>query len=95
MTNHQKEYEVTERAGPRVAGQVVAGRKSLMLTDAEAEYDLREGAIVPKGRTLPKGLAENPGTSLRRSKPKAAVVPPSAPADPLTPPASDAASKAV
>ncbi|GJD93357.1 hypothetical protein [Methylobacterium iners] len=48
------EYELTERAGPRVAGRVVVKGQTLTLTAAEAEHGLREGTIVPKGKTLPK-----------------------------------------
>ncbi|MFC5553621.1 hypothetical protein [Methylobacterium iners] len=48
------EYELTERAGPRVAGRVVVKGQPLILTPAEAEHGLRDGTIVPKGKTLAK-----------------------------------------
>lgn len=52
------EYEVTERAGPRVAGRVVAKGQILTLTEAEAEFALGEGSLVAKGKNLPKIFTE-------------------------------------
>ncbi len=53
------EYETTERAGRRVAGQVVtAVGQVLTLTEAQAEHGLLEGTIVPKGKALHRSFAE-------------------------------------
>lgn len=89
------EYEVTERAGKRVAGRVVEKGKLLLLTEAEAEHGLSEGTIVPKGKTLAKAFAEDtkPVTRMReeaqafraRGEPPAAE--PDAPAAPAPAPA--------
>ena len=40
------DYEITDKAGPRVAGEIVGDRKILRLTIEAAEYELREGTIV-------------------------------------------------
>lgn len=53
------EYDVTERAGPRVAGRVVRKGESLTLTAAEAEHGLRDGSLVPKGKQLSKAWTES------------------------------------
>jgi hypothetical protein len=42
-------YTVTDRAGRFVAGRRVVPGQELELTTAEAEHDLREGSLVPKG----------------------------------------------
>ena len=39
------DYRITDKAGPRVAGQLVGNRKTLRLTPDEADYELREGTI--------------------------------------------------
>lgn len=53
------EYEVTERAGPRVAGRVVKKGAILTLTANEAEHGLRDGSLVPKGKQLSKAWTES------------------------------------
>jgi hypothetical protein len=42
---NKKEYEVTEKAGKMVACRRVKPGDILQLTDAEAEYEMREGTI--------------------------------------------------
>ncbi|EAU40158.1 hypothetical protein FP2506_11397 [Fulvimarina pelagi HTCC2506] len=49
-------YEVTERAGPKVAGRRVKAGDTLRLTEAEARSDLLTGALIKTGGSLPKGL---------------------------------------
>ncbi|MGF3027862.1 hypothetical protein ACQVP2_34350 [Methylobacterium aquaticum] len=49
-----REYEVTERAGRKVAGRVVAGPgATLRLTEVEAEHAVLAGELVPAGEALP------------------------------------------
>lgn len=43
--SEKKPYTLTDRAGPIVAGRRVKPRQPLLLTDAEAAYELREGTI--------------------------------------------------
>ncbi len=64
-----KDYTVTEKAGPMVAGRRVAGSWSeagkfipdtgqiLKLTDAEADYELGQETIVPAKGTKPEPKA--------------------------------------
>lgn len=54
MANEKElvEYEITKRAGKRVAGRIVAGLKTMMLLPVEAEHALREGTLVRKGDKL-------------------------------------------
>ena len=50
-----REYEVTERAGRKVAGRVVSGPGArLLLTEAEAEHAVLAGELVPAGEGLPE-----------------------------------------
>ena len=67
----KKTYLTTEKAGTRVAGRIVPrdseGRITvgfpLELTDAEADYELSHGTIVPK--------ADAPAKATRAAKPDA------------------------
>lgn len=54
LVGNTAEYELTELAGPRVAGRVAVRGETLTLTPAEAEHGLREGTIVMKGKPLAK-----------------------------------------
>lgn len=45
-----KDYVVTDLAGPRVAGKAAAAGDTVTLTEAQADGELRSGAIVPKGK---------------------------------------------
>ena len=45
-----KEYTVTKRAGPKVAGRPVKKGETIDLTTHQAEAELLAGAIVPKGK---------------------------------------------
>ncbi len=53
------EYVVTERAGRRVAGRVVAVGQELVLTAAEAEHALAAGDLVVKGEALSAAFAQD------------------------------------
>lgn len=53
------EYDLTERAGRRVAGRIVGDATTMLLTDAEAEHELREGTIAPKGKGVPKAFTDS------------------------------------
>lgn len=82
------EYETTERAGKRVAGQVVTGvGQPLTLTEAQAEHALLEGTIVPKGKQLHKSYTE-PSKRLDGMRAEAdairsrTAIPPSVPDEP-------------
>lgn len=46
-----KEYTVTQRAGPKVAGRPVEAGEPIFLTEAEARNEILNGAILPKGRS--------------------------------------------
>ncbi|MCF4125044.1 hypothetical protein [Methylobacterium sp. SyP6R] len=55
-----RDYEVTERAGRRVAGRVVSGPGArLTLTEAEAEHAVQAGELVPAGETLPEAFTSD------------------------------------
>lgn len=41
----KKNYTVTDKAGPRVAGRAVDVEQTLELTEAEARYELQTGTI--------------------------------------------------
>lgn len=55
----RQDYTVTERAGLVVAGRRVSKDDTLQLTAAEADYELGEGTIVPKGKELSKAFTED------------------------------------
>lgn len=55
-TPDRHDYDVTDKAGPVVAGRRGPFAAPLSLTDAEAEYELREGTIVRKGKSLAKAF---------------------------------------
>lgn len=55
-----REYEVTERAGRKVAGRVVAGPgATLHLTEAEAEHAVLAGELVPAGEAVPQEFGKD------------------------------------
>jgi len=53
-----KDYTVTKRAGPRVAGRPAKPGETVALTRDEAASELLAGAIVPQGKDLPKAFTE-------------------------------------
>lgn len=65
----KQKYEITDRAGPYVAGIRVAGlvadsdgKKRLDLTEAEAHFDLHTGALsLPQPTPTPVRKAESKG----------------------------------
>lgn len=50
----RKLYIVTDKAGPRVAGQRVKPKDKLSLTDLQAAAELRFGNIEPMPESKPK-----------------------------------------
>tara|TARA_R110002020_G_scaffold15555_35_gene55427 strand:- start:7809 stop:8102 length:294 start_codon:yes stop_codon:yes gene_type:complete len=52
----RRAYEVTDRAPPKVAGRRVKAKDELLLTEEEARAEILAGAIVPKGKKLPKPM---------------------------------------
>lgn len=54
-TNTQT-YVLTDLAGPVVAGRRVGSAREIELTPTEAEYELREGTIVAKGKNPSKAF---------------------------------------
>jgi hypothetical protein len=61
-------YTVTDRAGPKVAGVRVEKGCTLSLTPAQAEYELREGTIVPAGKSPPKAFDASPRADKMRDQ---------------------------
>ncbi|MEZ5878980.1 MAG: hypothetical protein R3D43_15195 [Tepidamorphaceae bacterium] len=41
-----KTYNITDKAGPYVAGQRVTGKKTIKLTEEQARYELLAGSIT-------------------------------------------------
>ena len=60
----RRNYVVTDMAGRRVAGRVVKVGDVLSLTELEAEHELREGTLEPKGLD-PKPAEPAPGVVKR------------------------------
>lgn len=59
-----KTYEVTEKAGPRVAGRRVKPGDAIRLTALEARSELLMGNVKPKGAAPkpPEGKGSGKGT---------------------------------
>lgn len=93
------EYEVTKRAGRRVAGRVVTPGQILELTEAEAEHALEAGELVRKGEKLASAFADDSdGLKAmradaervgRRPRPGPAIVEPAPAAAPIAPAAEE------
>lgn len=59
----RQEYELTSKAGSRVAGRVTAGKRTLLLSPEEAEYELREGTIRLRQAPAASDPAAEPGAT--------------------------------
>jgi hypothetical protein len=70
--SEKKPFTLTDRAGTYVAGQrIKPGQRSVSLTEAEAEYELRERTIERQPAATPEPISEAASKASRKAVDKA------------------------